>query len=236
MNTFYNRYVIKKISFLAIAAITLFSGCTKSDPYVPEIGALSIYNFSPSSGTFDFYITDTKVNTAAMPFGGGISYLQLYAGLYDVKFTIAGESESLYTYKDLPITKDNYATLYLTGTPGNLEGLYLSDNATEGSIKSAFVRFINLSPDAPALDLEIKDGAQIVTNKTYKSYSNFIEVDPSTVVLEIKDTSTGTVKHSFSSTTLHASHFYTIIARGLENPTTDLEKPFGGQIITHQDE
>lgn len=231
--------ILTKISFkifyalVAVAAITLISACGKSDNQVPEYGSLSIYNASPSSATYDVYLNSSKVNSAALPYAGGVKYIQLTAGSYETKFTIASETASVYTKTGITVANNAFSTLYLTGTTGNFDGLVLADEFAGAATDKAHVRFINLSPDANALDLRIKDAtSNLTSNKAYKAYSGFTAVDAGAKVFEIKETSSGTVKTTVERTLVNGT-FYTIIAGGKVTPGTN-ERTFNGQIIQHQ--
>lgn len=228
--------LFKNLTFkLLIVLLALTSACKHKDDVIPEIGSLSIYNISPTFNTYDVSINSVKVNTAALPFGGGTKYSQLPVGIYAAQFNTAGSADNVYTKSGVSIGVSAFHTLYLLGTAGNFDGLSVQDNFANTSITKAYVRFINLSPDAPALSLTIKDVvAPITTSKTYKSYSDFVELEPGVKVFEIKETSSGTVTSTLESSNFVAGKFYTIISRGKVNPASSLERPFSGQIILHQ--
>jgi hypothetical protein len=236
MNTLFTKFSIKTlyISF-AVVAIALLTACGKSDTEVPNIGSFSVYNTSPTLTTYDVYINGAKLNTAAaLPYAGGVKYTQLTQGTYEAKFTVANETAAVYTKSNIAVGNNVFSTLYLTGTAGNFDGLLLTDDFSNASTEKAYVRFINLSPDAPALDLAIKDATtSLTTNKAYKAYSGFVAVDPGAKVLEIKLTNGATVKASINET-LVKSTFYTVIAGGKVTPSNDMERPFNGQILKHQ--
>lgn len=234
MNTTHTKFSFKALYLLfAIAAVALISACGKSDTAVISYGSLSVYNTSPTSATYDAYINSSKANGAALPYAGGIKYAQLNTGSYDVKFTVAGEIASIYTKTGVPVSANAFSTLYLIGTSGNFDGLLLTDDFTNTSAEKAYVRFINLSPDAAALDLGIKDATtNLASNKAYKAYSGFVAVDPGAKVLEIKGASTTTVKATVDRTFVKGT-FYTVIAGGKVTPAAN-ERAFNGQIIVHQ--
>ena len=215
--------------------LMLSSACKRSEEALPLAGSLSIYNLSPTFATYDASINGLKVNTAAIPFGGGTKYLQLPVANYAVKFNTAGAKDNVFTKDGLAITENAFNTLYLLGTSGNFEALYVADNFENTTIAKTYVRFINLASDAPALDLFIKDNANaIATNKTYKNHGGFVALEPGTNSLEIKETSSGTLKASLEATNFEAGKFYTVISRGKVSPSSSLEHAFSGQIVVHQ--
>ncbi len=233
-NLFSNVHLFLPIK-LAILFLVLLSGCKGEEQVVPSLGLLSVYNVSPTFATYDVMVNNKKLNTADLPFGGGIGYTEFTTGTYQIKFSTAGVNDNILTKSGVSIAQNAFNTLYFIGTSGNFDALVIADNFPNTDLDKAHVRFINLSPDAPALDLGIKDvSAALTTNKTYKSYSNFIAVDEGAKVFEIKETSSGTVKTTLESTTLVKGYFYTIVSRGKISPIGSLEKPFSGQVILHK--
>lgn len=234
MNTTYTKFSFKTLYILfAVAIVTLISSCGKNETQVTEYGILSVYNASPTYGTYDVYLNGSKLNTVALPYAGGVKYTQLITGTYETKFTIASETASIYTKSGIAVGSNSVSTLYLTGTTGSFDGLLLSDNFTGSSNDKAYVRFINLSPDAPALDLRIKDATtDLTTNKAYKTYSEFTAVDAGSKDFEIKETSSDIVKATVNRSLVNGS-FYTIITGGKVTPDAN-ERAFNGQVILHQ--
>lgn len=232
--TYTRIHIQKKIYFICIVAFMASLFACKSSNTEVAIGSLSVYNVSPTPATYDIYVSGTKMNSVAIPFGGGVKYIQYTPGTYDVKFTYSGYTDNLYTKTGIGVSNGSYNSLYLIGKPGNFDALYLTDNFSGTAADKAYVRFINLSPDAPALDLAVESGSTLTNNKAYKAYSGFIAVDPGSKAFEIKETASGTVKATIAATTLAAANFYTIISRGLYQPSSPSEHPFSGQIITQQ--
>jgi len=234
MNTNYTKFSFKTFyTLFGIALVALASACGKSETQVTEYGSLSIYNASPSTATYDVYINGSKLNGVALPYAGGVKYTQLPTGNYEAKFTIATDAASIYTKNGIAVGSNSFSTLYLTGTSGNFDGLLVSDNFSGASTDKAYVRFINLSPDATALDLRIKDAtANLASNQSFKGNSAFVAVDAGTKVFEIKETSASIVKTTVEASVANGK-FYTIIAGGKVTPSAN-ERLFNAQVITHQ--
>lgn len=234
MNTTYTKFSIKALyTLFAVTIVTLIAACGKEETQVTEYGTLSVYNASPSSATYDVYINGSKLNSAALPYAGGVKYTQLATGSYEAKFTVASETPSIYTKSGIALANNSVSTLYLVGTAGSFDGLLVSDNFSGSSNDKAYVRFINLSPDATPLDLRLKDATtNLASNQAYKGNSNFTAVDAGAKTFEIKETSATTAKATVQQT-LANGRFYTIIAGGKFTPSTN-ETAFNGKVITHQ--
>lgn len=223
---------ITSLIFLFCAII--FSSCKKgTTAETNTTSALAVFNASPSLATYDAYLNDSKVNSAALPFGGGINYTKITPGTYNIKFTTSGRTESLLT-KSITLIPNGIFTYFLINRSTGLDGLLLTDDLSATSATNAFVRFINLSPDAPALDLVINNGATITTNKLFKEASTYTSVTAGTFTFDVKDKATGNIVASLPGSVLAAGFHYTIIARGLMTPANSNEHPFSAQMYKQQ--
>ncbi len=217
---------------LCLIAIIFFSSCGKQDDVkVTPTGLVSVINASPGSGTYNIYLNNSKINGAALPLGGRVVYRQLAAGNYDLKFTTANSIESLLT-KSVSVAENTVYTHFLIGNTGQLEVLTATDVMNPVAEKAA-VRFVNLAPDAPALNLVIKDGESIISNQAYKGISDFVSVDPKTYVFQVKTQTGSEVLTTVSDATLVAGKFYTILVRGMVNPG-DSQHPVAAELSAQQ--
>lgn len=222
----------RSLTLLLVAIGTLaITSCKKQEVAVTSISYLRVINASPTLSTFDAYVNAAKTNTAPLPFGGTIKYGQLAPNQYEVKITVANDIDPLFT-KSVTLAKDLAYSYYLIDKGANLDGLLITDVMSNTAVDKAYVKFINLSPDAPALSLNILDGASLASNKAYKTTSEFVAVDVKTQTFQIKDAA-GVVKASLVDEQIQGGRYYTIIARGLFNPGNN-ERGFSAQAIINQ--
>lgn len=224
-----NLIPIRLFSFLLLFSLIGLSSCkNEDDAILPDATYIRFINASPTLGTYNIYFADKMVNTAAIPFGGTVSYALYTAGNYTVKYTTATNIESVLT-KQITLGASQIQSAYLIDKGAKMDLLLVVDDASVTSTTKAFVKFINLSPDAPALSLDIKAGANLVKDKTYKLGSPFIQIDPKTYDFDIKDAN-GVVKTTLTGVEMVAGRYYTIISRGMLNPDTN-DQPFSAQSI-----
>jgi len=228
----FTPFHFKSIALFVLIAFTAITSCKKAETTDPTISYLRVINVSPSLATYNAYFNGNMVNSAALPFGGAVNYLSYAAGAYSLKFTTASSAESLLT-KTITLNASTYYSSYLINKPAALDVYTIGDDLSIPSTDKAYIRFINLSPDAPALDLA-KTGAttMLVTNKAYKTASGFIAVDAGTYTLDAKETSSGAVKATSANTSFTAGYHYDIICGGLTAPANDTERPLSLQVIT----
>ena len=226
---------LKKTSLNAlfiIMAISIFSSCAKTDNADITIAYLRAVNASPSLATYNAYLGGSLISAAALPFAGSSAYSSRTAGTYSLKFTSGSNTESLFS-KDVSLSQNTSYSYYLINKPGQLDGLLISDDRSVPSADKAYIRFINLSPDAPALDL-IKTGTttSYATNKAYKTNTSFVAVDAGTYSLDVKDTANGAVKTTKTDAVFAAGYHYDIICGGLVTPANDTERALNLQVLT----
>jgi hypothetical protein len=231
-STGFKNYRAATFSMLFIFVTLFLSACSKKEEAVSASPYLSVINTSPTAGTFNVYLNDVQINTAALPFGGGIAYKQYNPGDYRLKFTTASAIESLLT-KNITIANSSIYTFFLLDKGAKLDGLLVTDDFSGSATTKSYVRFINVSPDAPSLDVALTGKANLVTDKSYKAISGFMEVDPGTYTFDVKDHATGAVKATSESRVLVGGAHYTVLARGLMSET-GTDNVFSAQVYENK--
>jgi len=213
-----------KLAIIVMLSIStlLLNSCVKDDKTAPAVSGLMVVNASPGLGTYNLYWGTTKINNAAMPFLSSIAYFQITPGVNTLKFTTANSIESVLT-KDLTLEAEKAYSLFLINEVPNLDGLLVKDDLSPTSSDKAFIRFINLSPDAPALDLVQTGGASLITDKAFKSVSDFTLADAKTYSFDVKNKETGAVIATLKDISLTAGSMYTITVCGMLSPTEHQE-------------
>lgn len=202
----------------------LFSACQKQEEIDSTLSYIRVINTAPTLATYYPIINGSSISSAALPFGGSTTYTTYLSGVNTLKFTSESNAESLLT-KTISLAAGTYSSFYLINKPGALDGLMISDDLSLPAADKAYIRYINLSPDAPAMDLaKTGEATPLITNKTYKTASAFIAVSPGTYTFDAKETDTGTIKATSTSAIFTAGYHYDIICGGLINPANDTER------------
>jgi len=166
----------------------------------------------------DFTLDGTRVNANQIIYGGGLDYFRAYAGKRTAAFTKSGGGGVVFS--DTLTLKQNFAyTLCLVNKPATPGFLVLTDAITQPASGSANLRFVNLSPDAPAVDLAVKDGAVLVANKGFKGFSDFASITGKNYTFEIRQAGTSTVLATVTNVSINSGYVYTIYLRGLAGAT-----------------
>jgi len=102
------------------------------------------------------------------------------------------------------------------------DDLRMRRNRVQDMSKTARVKFVHLSPNAPAVDITTTDGTVLFANAKYKEASDYIPVE-GTYNLQVRPTKSNQVLLSVPNVTFSPNEIYSIYAIGLLNGTPGLE-------------
>ena len=177
---------------------------------------VKVIHASPDAPGVDVLVDDVVVNSAPLTFPNSTSYLQPIAGTRNIKVNAAGSSNSVIE-ADVTFMSDAFYSVFAVNDLNNIEPLVLEDDLTAPAAGKAHVRFIHLSPDAPAVDITLTDGTVVFGNKIFKESTPFTPLDAGTYDLEVRLAGTSTTVLPLNGIVLEAGKIYTVFARGFVN-------------------
>jgi hypothetical protein len=212
----------------------LLTSClkSKSDYYAPPAAYVTFIQASPDEEPLDIYLNSNKVNQLPIHYKEGIDYFQAFTGTRIVNIYTSGSMNKLLS--DTIHLDPNIAySLFLVNTPANPGILLLTDSISRPAAGKTTVRFVNVSPDAPSVDLAVKDSSAFVSDKAFKGFSSFIPKDgDKTYTFEVRQHGTNSVLATLPDITLHSGLVYTIWLHGLVNTSIDGDK-LAADILTN---
>lgn len=217
-----------KASILGLVClITLsLSSCLKDndDNYVaPAAAAVSIVNALPGSQPVDVYFDQNLANPYSINYGNGQDYLRAYTGKRTFAYYTSGTRQIIKS-DTTTLQADKFYTTYLTGTAAQPEIIVVKDTLTQPATGKAAIRLVNVSANAPAVNLVIRGGATLATSKAYKGVSGFIPVQGNTTyTLDVVQAGTSTVLTTITDANLKNNTIYTVWLRG-STAATDANK------------
>jgi len=150
------RLLFKALPVLLFSAI--FVSCDKdddNDPPVRETAKITVVHASPGSPDVDVYLDTAKITSSQIAYGNysgtaGNPYVLVDAGQSAIRVTNDGSTN--FFQGNVNLEKDKSYTLFVydTANNGNVKTVLLEDAPAAAGAGNSNMRFLHLSPDAPA--------------------------------------------------------------------------------------
>lgn len=213
----------------------LLSSCLKNNDEIynpPPAAYVSFIHASPDGPPLDFYLDHNKVNAHPLGYGSYIDYFRAYTGDRVANFYTQGTMTKVAS-DTIQLKQDTAYSVFLVNTADHPQVLLLTDMVSKPSAGNASIRFVNVSPDAPAVDFAKKDSAAMVSNKSFKGYTAYMPIKGNAnYTFEVRQTGTSTVLATLANVKLNSGFVYTIYFHGLSAGTTGYDS-LSADIITN---
>jgi len=228
----------KFISKLALGlglAISLASCSIDDDgdnyyPVTPTAAFGVVANASPNSGDLFFFADSNQVNNTGLSYTGANGYYNFFTG--DRVLSVKNAGGTTLATDTISLAAGQYFSTFAVNTFDNLELVTFNDSLEYPAANHAYVRFINLSPDADSVDVA-GITQNFATNLAFKASTAFIEVQSGTYDFTFKDSESGETLFTDSAVNLYSGHIYTIYTKGLVTPATGSNDTFSTEMLTN---
>ncbi len=217
MKKLFNRLPLLAMLF-AIPIIT--ASCSDDDESNPVLSTpaptanVIIVHASPDAPEVDILVDNGAPAVQDLGFPENTGYVALNSGTRNVKVNVANSTTTVIN-ADLNLSPNVNYSVFAVNSVSNIEPLVLVDDLTTPASGKAHVRFVHLSPDAPAVDVALAGGGAVVFgNVAFKEFMGFTPLDAGTYNLEVRVAGTSTVALPLPGITLQAGKIYTVFAKG----------------------
>jgi hypothetical protein len=176
----------------------------------------------PDAPNVDIY-ADDKLIVRNLSYGSYTDYLPIPEGMYKISLYVTGTTNSPVLSNMLNVKRNTELTVAAVGTLNTIGFLSITDANTQRERNKALVRFMHLSPNAPAVDITLPDGTVIFRNVSFKHITNYIAVDPMNYTLQVRVAGTNNIVLTVPNVDLAANEYYTVYAIGLAGESPELE-------------
>ena len=204
-----------------VLCMVFFASCIKSkDVYngSDNVAALEVINASSGATSLDVALDNNRLYANYFNFGNRINYFRAYTGTRNFKVFHANDANNTAPIfsKDLVLGNGKYYSAFIVDTASKMDVVLLRDSTKAAGRDSVRIRFANMSPDAPALDIYANGGnTPIITNISYKAASEFINFpSKANVIFDIKPTGKNTLLATLDPIKLEVGGVYTVWAGG----------------------
>ena len=224
-----HKITVMKYLILFCAGIIVFTSCEKNTAGIPQLTSVNIINAVVNT-------TSIKVN----PFGSPITYATYvdsvkYGGfkLYSLNagaetpVTIVATTDTtkpLFT-ASLSLNAGEYYSLFLAGQYPQADTVWIKDAISNYTDSLVGIRFINLSPNSNAVNVNIKGNStqNEVNSLGYKQLTAFKQYSAKSTnpnyPFEVRDAATNALLTSFTLSYTRF-HNHTLVIKGLAGVTT----------------
>ena len=231
-----SKSLIFGLGALTISAL-LVSGCSDDDDnnimssaMSPDQSTVMIIHASPDAPGVDILVDNAKAVTN-LGFPQNTGYVNLSSGTRNVKVNATGTSTTVIN-GDFDLAANNHYSVFAVDSVSKITVLVLADDLAAPASGKSHVRFVHLSPNAPAVDIGLTGGGVVFSDVAFKEHVDFTPLDAGTYDLEVRLAGTSTTVLPLPGITLEAGKIYTVFAKGFVGGTGD--KALGAEIIVNK--
>jgi hypothetical protein len=224
------------VALLALSLVFAISPATSGEAqacYWPGISWVRIAHASPDAPAVDVIIDGWYYVATNLQFKGYTNYYPLVSGPHKIEVVPAGAREPVVISAQVPFDRGRFYTIAATNVLAEIAPVVYEDDNRWPTGNNTKVRFIHLSPDAPAVDIAVAGGGPVLfANISFTEVGDYIEVPGGTYDLEVRLAGTETVVLSVPGVTLKGCRVYTVFAEGLAGgepplqPVLVTDRPF----------
>jgi hypothetical protein len=182
----------------------------------PATTNVLVTHASPDAPGVDLLVDGIVVNSQALNFPDNTGYLSVNTGTRNFKVNASGTSTTVID-ETLTIGADLNYSIFAIDELSNIRALVLQDDLSAPASGKSHVRFLHLSPDAPAVDITLTDGTVIFGNIAFEENTEFTPLDSGTYDLQVRVAGTSNVALELPGIVLENGKIYTVFAKGFLN-------------------
>lgn len=176
----------------------------------------------PNAPAVDIYANDMII-ARNIPYKKFTEYFQVTPGPYNIKVYPTGEQEDFVLDADLTIPSNTITTIAAIGLLPEIDLLPILDPIQDKDPGKVCVRFVHLSPNAPAVDITTPNGTILFDDVAYEEIMDYICINPGRIAIQARVAGTDQVVLKVPNIRLLPNRFYTIYAIGLVGETPPLQ-------------
>lgn len=202
---------------LSLSSLLFAVGCDSDDngttPQV-ETSKVRLIHASYDAPGVDISV-DGAVAISNLEYGESTGYVEVEAGVRNVKVTPTGATSPVVIEANLPVEANKEYTVFAVNELASIEPILAEDFRTPNSQK-AKIRFVHASTDAPAVDIKVGSGtaAPVFGDVEFKEITSYVEVDAGSYQFVVTPAGTATEVVVFDPIAVQNGMVYTVVALG----------------------
>lgn len=188
----------------------------------PAVSYLRLLHASPGTSAVDVYANSSLI-TSGLSYRGFTEYLQVIPGKYNIKAFPTGTTGAALVDTEVEVPVQSIVTAVVIGVSPNIGVKAFFEPVLQIPAGKLYLRFANLVPDSPGLDLVLSDGTTLFENVSYGAAVSYIAVFPNTYTFFLQQTGTDKNLLYVPNIQLTPGRFYTVYAVGQVKGNTPLQ-------------
>jgi len=156
---------------------------------MPGMSYIRLFHAAPNAPAVDVYV-DGKLIARRLAYGQFSEYMPLAMGTYSIDAYPSGLKQNPVLSIRLPVADSKMYTLAIIGLLPRIGILPIEDEYEELYAGRLNIRFANLSPNAPSLNLSLKVGLDLFTDIKYTEVSDYRPMLPGLYNFAVRSTMT----------------------------------------------
>ncbi len=180
----------------------------------PTISYIRVFHASPNSPAVDVYANDNLI-AENLSYEDLSPYVPVQSANYTLKVYPTGKKEDPVIDTEVYIPPNIVFNVAAIGTLPKLSLYPVPEPSVAQDSGNACIRFVHLSPNAPAVDIKLDNDMVVFDNVAYKGITNYACIPSGTYTFKASPAGSEDVVLTVPDVTLNANIYYTIYAIGL---------------------
>jgi len=188
-----------------------------------------VLHASPDAPPVDVY-ANGNIIARQLSYKSFTQYIKVPGGTYNIDVYPAGTTANPVINTSVHLASGSITTAAAVGRLANIELMGIPDSSFATTPGKAYLRFVHLSPNAPAVDITLPDGTVLFSNIVYRGITSYIPLNPGTYTLQARVAGTNQVVLNVPNINVLPNKILSTYAVGLagDNPPLQVLIPLDG--------
>ncbi|MFD3001923.1 DUF4397 domain-containing protein [Pontibacter toksunensis] len=231
---FLSKFTILLSSVFTFSLTSCLEMKDADDDIIKPATYIAIYHGAPDAPDVDIFVDNTRINNQSFKYANYSDYFNFVApGNHRLKFTPVNASNALIDTA-LTFKEGDIYSLFLVDRLQEVELLAVEDSLITPGANEVGLRVVQLSPDAPAMDIVLvksSTNTSFSTNMDFRDSTPFRKTPSGTHTVQLRDAGSEELLLAVPNITLEAGRNYSFIVRGFTSPPTGSTNVLSLQVI-----
>lgn len=181
-----------------------------------------VLHASPDAPAVDVYANNVLI-AQNLVYRGFTQYLALAPATYRILVYPTGTRATPVIDTQVDIAPNGMYTIAAAGLLQDIKAIVVPDTAAILPPNRTQLKFVHLSPNAPAVDITLPDGTVLFSNIRFGQISSNITVAPANYTLQARIAGTNQIVLTVPNALIRGNRYYTIYAVGLVDGNPPLQ-------------